>query len=162
MTQPVNTEKKPSFMDSFIAGARKGVNLVMTTVIPNVVFSFMLTRMLQLSGIIDILGVVFGPIMGIFGLPGEASVPLVIAILSMTSGVTSTAALCESGVLSGTHAFIILPFIFLSGSLLTYTGRVLAVAGVDTKHYKMNYVIALLNGVLSLFVMRFITLALGM
>ncbi|MGL6199801.1 MAG: nucleoside recognition domain-containing protein [Lachnospiraceae bacterium] len=154
-------EKKPQFMNSFIGGAKKGVNLVLNVVVPNVVFSFALTRILELSGIIDILGSVLGPIMAIFGLPGEASVPMVIAILSMTSGVTSTAALCASGVLASTHALILLPFIFLAGSLLTYTGRVLAVTGLDTKHYKICYIIALINGFLSLIVMRLITLTLG-
>lgn len=154
-------KNKKSFMNSFINGSKNGMNMVINTVIPNVIFSFMLTRMLELSWIIKVLGVVFNPIMGVFGLPGEASIPLVISILSMTSGVTSTAALCESGILQGVHAFIILPFIFLAGSLLTYTGRVLAVTGIKTKYYKLNYVIALLNGVLSLVVMRIITIILN-
>lgn len=151
-------KKRKNFMDSFISGSKSGISIVTNAVIPNVIFSFMLTRMLELSGIIDILGVILKPVMGIFGLPGQASVPLVIAIFSMTSGVTSTAALCESGVLTGQHALIILPFIFLSGSLLTFTGRVLAVTGIKTKYYKLNYIIALTNGILSLFVMRFITI----
>lgn len=152
----VNTAKAPNIMTSFINGAKKGVNLIINSVLPSVIFAFVVMRILMLSGVMNILGIVFKPIMGIFGLPGEAAMPLVLSFMSITGGISATAALAESSVLNGTHCLIMFPCMFLFGLMIVYTGRVLGVIGIDTRQYKYCYAINVINGILSLLVMRVI------
>lgn len=148
--------KKLNIMNSFNNGAKKGVNLVLNSVIPSVMFAFILMRFLMLSGIMDVIGAVFRPVMVLFGLPGEAAMPLVLSFVSVTGGISATASLIESGVLTAIHGLSILPCMFLFGMMFIYTGRVLSVTGIDTREYKYCYVINVIDGILSLFVMRII------
>lgn len=152
----VSEAKAPNIMNSFINGAKKGVNLVINSVLPSVVFAFVVMRILMLSGIMNILGIICKPIMGIFGLPGEAAMPLVLSFMSITGGISATAALAESNVLTGTHCLIMFPCMFLFGLMIVYTGRVLGVIGIDTRQYKYCYAMNVISGILSLFVMRII------
>lgn len=152
----VGKEKLPNIMTSFINGARKGLNLVITTAIPGVVFAFTVTQLLTLSGAMEVLGNVLSPIMMIFGLPGEAAMPLVLSYASLFGGISATASLVQSGVLNAEHAMIMIPFIYLAGGLFVYTARVLNITGIKAKDYKIPYIISTINAVLSMFVMRLI------
>ena len=58
--------------DIFIAGVRKGLNIVLYSLLPNVLMAFVLTQILRLFGVMDFLGETCGGLMGLFGLPGEA------------------------------------------------------------------------------------------
>lgn len=150
-------EKLPNMMTSFVNGAKKGTNLVIQAVIPNVVFALAFMKFLTLCGIIDIIGKVFSPIMGIFGLPGEAAMPLVLSFVSFSGGITSSAALALEGILTGDQVLMMLPFTLLVGSsIAVYTGRILGVTGIKSKHYKICYLTTVLTGILSLFVMRLV------
>lgn len=150
------TGSVPNMMTSFITGAKKGCNLFLTVVIPNVVFAFVVIRLLTLLGVIGLLGKVFAPAMAVFGLPGEASFALVFSYISFTGAITSIAALMESGVLTEAQGLAMLPFTLLTGSIFMWTGRILAVTGIALKDYKICYAIATINGILSLFVMRIV------
>lgn len=152
--EKVNEEKLPGLMTSFVSGARKGTQMLINSIIPNVVFSFTITRILALTGILGLLGQLLSPVMMIFGLPGEAAMPLVLSISALAAGVSSAASLLASGIINGSQAIMMLPFIFLTGGLFVYTGRILSVTGIKTKYYKIFYAIALINGVISLFVMK--------
>lgn len=148
--------KAPNVMNSFLNGAKKGVNLIINSVLPSVIFAFVVMRILMLSGVMNILGIVFKPIMVIFGLPGEAAMPLVLSFMSLSGGISATAALAESNVLNETHCLIMFPCMFLFGLMIIYTGRVLGVIGIDTRQYKYCYAMNVISGILSLFVMRII------
>lgn len=148
--------KKLNIMNSFNNGAKKGVNLVLNSVIPSVMFAFVLMRLLMLSGIMDIIGMIFKPIMMLFALPGEAAMPLVLSFVSVTGAISATASLIESGVLTPIHGLAILPCMFLFGMMFIYTGRVLGVIGIDAREYKYCYAINIINGIISLFIMRII------
>ncbi|NMA02830.1 MAG: hypothetical protein GX923_09770, partial [Clostridia bacterium] len=80
-------KEKKMITDVFVEGARKGWNVGIGSVIPNVLMAFVLIRALDITGLLAILGKVFGPIMAIFGLPGEAATVLMGAWLSMGGGV---------------------------------------------------------------------------
>ena len=58
--------------DIFIVGTKKGLNIGLYSLLPNVLMAFVLTYMLQLFGVMKFLGENFGGIMGVFDLPGEA------------------------------------------------------------------------------------------
>lgn len=147
-------EKLPNIMTSFTNGARKGLQLVLNTAMPGVVFAFAITRLLTISGLMGLIGKLLSPIMMIFGLPGEAAMPLVLSYTSLFGGISSAAALAQSGILNATHVAIMIPFIYLTGGIFVYTARILNITGIKAKDFKIPYVIATINAVLSLLVMR--------
>lgn len=147
-----------NFMDVALRGMGKGLQLVINTVIPNVLFSFFITQLLTLSGLIDVIGKLFTPVMFLFGLPGAAAVPLTLSMVSPVSAVATAVALIQGGSLTPMDAAIMLPSLLLAGSLLLYLGRVSGTTGIQQKHYKYVYAICFINAILSLWVTRFVLL----
>ena len=82
-----NTEVKvnKNILDLFIEGARKGFTIGTTSLLPNVVMAFVVIRILDVTGLLHLIGVVFEPIMGLWGLPGEAATVPITALMSMAS-----------------------------------------------------------------------------
>ena len=80
-------EQKKTLPDIFVEGAKKGWNVGISSIIPNVLMAFVLIHALRLSGLLDMLGTLFNPVMGLFGLPGQAVMVLVGAWMSMGGGV---------------------------------------------------------------------------
>ena len=62
---------KKNIIDYFIEGCRKGFNIGINNIIPNVMMAFIIIKILQVTNLLGYIGKIFGPIMGIFGLPGE-------------------------------------------------------------------------------------------
>ena len=81
-----DTQSKNPF-DVFVIGARKGWNIAVNNMIPNVLMAFAIAHILDLLGVLNFMSVVFGPVMGIFGLPGQAVMALLTAWLSLSAGV---------------------------------------------------------------------------
>jgi spore maturation protein SpmB len=148
------TEQKKTLVDIFVDGARKGWNVGISSIIPNVLMAFVLIHALRISGLLDILGKVFNPVMGVFGLPGQAVMVLVGAWMSMGGGVGVAASLYAAKVLDPTHVTILLPAIFLMGAQVQYMGRLLGTAGIQGRYYPMLFGVSILNAVISMIVMR--------
>lgn len=64
---------KPMVTDVFVKGAVQGWNICVTSTIPNVLMAFVIIKILNHSGLLALIGQIFSPIMGIFGLPGRSS-----------------------------------------------------------------------------------------
>ncbi len=148
-------KEKKMITDVFVEGARKGWNIGISSVMPNVMMAFVIIHALKITGILDILGTVFGPVMAIFGLPGEAATVLMGAWLSMGGGVGVAVSLFTQGVIDGGQVAILTPAIFLMGAQIQYAGRLLGAAEVESRHYGILFGICILNAFLSMFVMRF-------
>lgn len=148
-------KEKKMITDIFVEGARKGWNIGISSVMPNVMMAFVIIHALKITGILDILGTVFGPVMAIFGLPGEAATVLMGAWLSMGGGVGVAVSLFTQGVIDGGQVAILTPAIFLMGAQIQYAGRLLGAAEVESRHYGILFGICILNAFLSMFVMRF-------
>ena len=133
-----------------------GINIIMKSTVPNVVFAFIIIKILNMTGFLDLIGTVMSPVMAIFGLPGVSATVLLSSILSMGGGCGVAASLATSGMLSNTDITILMPAIPLMGTLVQYMGRILSTAGLPTKYYAPCYVIAIVNGLLSMLVMRVI------
>ena len=75
------TEKTTSTnpLDIFIVGVRKGINIALLNLTPNVLMAFVFAHMLTLLGVMDFLGQHCGPFMALFGLPGQAITVLLAA-----------------------------------------------------------------------------------
>lgn len=146
--------KKQSIMDMFVSGARRGLNVATTNMLPNVIMAFVLIQALNVTGLLDFIGRLFSPIMALWGLPGEAAAALVASFLSTGGGVGITASLYTTEKLSGVDVTVLMPAIFLIGALLQYIGRCLGTAEVDSRHYPVIIIISILNAALAMWTMR--------
>lgn len=152
----METKEKKMITDVFVEGARKGWNIGISSIMPNVLMAFVLIQVLTITGALDLLGKVFGPVMAVFGLPGEAATVLMGAWLSMGGGVGVAVSLFTQGVINGAQVAILTPAIFLMGAQIQYAGRLLGAAEVDSRHYGILFGICILNAFLAMFVMRFL------
>ena len=64
-------EHKKNVLDLFVEGARKGFTIGTTSLLPNVIMAFVIIRILDVTGLLHLIGVAFQPIMGMWGLPGD-------------------------------------------------------------------------------------------
>jgi len=154
-------EKKGNIVDAFVEGARNGFHIGINSIAPNVVFAFAMISVLEITGLLDLIGNLFGPVMLIFGLPGKAVAVLIAAWMSMGGGVGVAASLHASGALNANHVTILLPTIFLLGAQIQYMGRLLGTADVNTKYYPMLFGICILNGLIGMLVMNGLLLFMG-
>jgi spore maturation protein SpmB len=141
--------------DIFVVGARKGFQIAINNLLPNVLMAYVIAEILNLVGAMQFIGKIFAPLMGIFGLPGEAVTVLLTTWLSSSAGTGVAVSLLAKGVLNGTHATILIPALFLMGSQLQYMGRLLGVADVPKKYWPLLMVISIMNACISMIVMRF-------
>ena len=141
--------------DIFVIGARKGFQVAINNLMPNIMMAYVIAEILNLLGAMQFIGKVFAPMMGIFGLPGEAvTVPLT-TWLSSSAGTGVAVSLLTKGILNGTHASILIPALFLMGAQLQYMGRLLGVADVPKKYWPLLMLASILNACIAMIVMRF-------
>ena len=140
--------------DIFVIGARKGFTVATQNLLPNVLMAYTLSEILNLLGVMKIIGAIFGPAMGLFGLPGEAVTVLMTAWLSSSAGTGIAVSLLSNGTINGTHATILIPAIFLLGSQIQYMGRLLGVADVPKKYWPLLMLTSILNACIAMVVMN--------
>lgn len=149
---------KPMVTDVFVNGAIQGWNIATHSTIPNVLMAFVIIKMLTISGALAMIGKVLGPVMAIFGLPGEAAMILLGGWMSMGGGVGVAVALFDKGAIDGTQLAICIPAIYLMGSQVQYMGRCLGVIGVQGSDLFKIMAIPPIVALLSLWVMRLVVL----
>jgi len=140
--------------DVFVTGARKGFHIAIHNLMPNVVMAYVLAEVLNLLGIMQFLGQLFAPVMGVFGLPGEAITVLLTAWLSSSAGTGVAVSLLTKGLLTGADVTVLAPAIFLMGSQLQYMGRLLGVADVPKKYWPLLMLVSIINALIAMSVMR--------
>ena len=151
-----NMTSEKNVIDVFVDGARKGWDIAVTSIVPNVIFAFVLIQLMQVTGFIALMEKVGAPLMGIFGLPGSAVAVFLAALMSMNGAGGAAASLYASGSLTAEHVTILLPSILVMGAKVQYLGRMLGTAGVQKRFYLPLLGVSILNAILSLFVMRFL------
>ena len=147
-------QEKPMLTDVFVSGVKRGWGIATGSMLPNVLMAFILIYVLKLTGILDLIGTVCGPVMKIFGLPGEALMVLLAAWLSMGGGVGVASSLFAAGTLSLHDIAVIAPAMYLMGSQVQYIGRLLGVVGTPGKYIPVMVLISIINALLALFVMQ--------
>jgi len=140
--------------DIFVVGARKGFNIAINNLMPNVVMAYVISEMLNLLGVMTLVGHIFAPLMGVLGLPGEAVTVLLTSWLSSSAGTGVAISLLTKGTLDMTQITILAPAIFLMGSQLQYMGRLLGVADVPKKYWPLLMLTSVLNAIISMILMR--------
>jgi len=149
-------EQKKTIADIFVEGARKGWTVGINSILPNVLMAYVLIQMLRVSGVLDILGNIFNPIMALFGLPGKAAMVLMGSWMSMAGGAGVAASLYAANALDKRHVTILLPAVFLMGAQVQYMGRCLGTAGVQPRYYPALFGISIFNAAIAMLVMRFV------
>lgn len=149
---PAKVSNNP--FDIFVVGARKGFNIAINNLLPNVLMAYVIAEILNLLGIMALLGKVFAPIMGLFGLPGEAITVLLTSWLSASAGTGVAVSLLAKGTLDGHMVTILAPAIFLMGSQLQYMGRLLGVADVPKKYWPLLMLTSIINAMIAMLIMR--------
>ena len=152
------TSKKMMITDVFVNGAFQGWNIATHSTIPNVLMAFVIIKMLNISGALDFIGTCLGPVMAIFGLPGEAAMILLGGWMSMGGGVGVAVALFDKGAVDGTQLAIVIPAIYLMGSQVQYMGRCLGVNGIQGSDMFKIMAVPPIVALLSLWVMRLVVL----
>ena len=130
----MSAPQKKTIADIFVEGAKKGWAIGANSIIPNVLMAYVLIQLLRVSGLLDLLGKVFNPVMGLFGLPGQAITVLIGAWMSMGGAVGVVITLFDQGILNGTHIAILAPAIYLMGSQVQYMGRILGCIGTEGRY----------------------------
>ena len=156
---------KPSLMDIFVRGARKGWNIAIDNIIPNVLMAYVCIKILNVTGLLTLAGKFFAPVMAIWGLPGEAIMVLFSALMSssdllmsMGGAVGVCMALYNDGGIDERSITIVIPAIYLLGSKIQYLGRLLGTAGVPSRHYPILLSISFLNAGIAMFIMKILTM----
>jgi spore maturation protein SpmB len=149
--------KKSNVMDAFIEGGRNGWNIGVNSTLPNVLMAFALIRILEIVGLLSVIELVFAPVMRIVGLPGAAAAVLMAAIMSMGGAVgVAVGLLTTGGLQEGRHIAILLPAIYLMGSLIQYVGRIAGTIGIPPKYNTHFIGISVIVAFLCMFVMNII------
>ncbi len=148
--------RKPMITDIFVEGAKKGWVIATTSTVPNVLMAFVIIKALKITGMLDMMGMIFAPVMAIFGLPGEAAAVLMGAWMSMGGAVGVVISLFDQGILNGVHIAILAPAIYLMGSQVQYMGRVMGPIGTEARYIPVMIVISILNAFGAMFVMNLI------
>ena len=141
--------------DIFIVGCRKGWNLGVFNLIPNVLMAFVLTYMLTIFGVMDWIGNTCGGFMAVFGLPGKAILVLCATWLSCGAGVGVAAALATDGSLNAHDITILLPALILMACQIQYMGRLLGITDCPKKYWPVLMVNSVLMAFISMEVMHF-------
>jgi len=150
-------EKRMNIFDMFLEGARKGWDIAIHSLLPNVIMAFTIIKFFQVTGILKFIGIIFAPVMGIFGLPGEAITVNLTAVMSQAGAIGVLAGLISNGSIDVRQVTIILPSVFAAGGILQNIGRVLGTSGVNTRYYGVLVGVTLLNGILALIIMSILT-----
>lgn len=140
--------------DIFVIGARKGFNIAINNLVPNILMAYAVAEILNLLGVMSFLGNVFAPAMTLFGLPGEAVTVVLTAWLSSSASVGLAANMAANGMLDARHITILMPCFFLLGAQLQYMGRLLGVADVPKKYWPLLMLASLLNALCAMIIMN--------
>jgi len=142
-----------TLLDLFVDGARKGWTVGINSILPNLVMAFALMQILTITGAMKLIGVVFGPMMGIFGLPGEAVTVLLTSWLSMAGGVGVAASMYSESLLNKTQISILMPAIYLMGAQVQYMGRLLGVSATPKRWWPLLMANSVITALLSMVIM---------
>lgn len=145
--------------DIFVRGAKKGFNLAIGSLMPNILMAYVLTDILTRLGVMAFLSQVCGPVMAVFGLPGEAIIILLTTWLSSSSAIGITAGMVASCSISPHDVTVMMPAYFLLNAQIQYMGRLLGTAGVPARYWPLLMLASVINASCAMLIMNWIVLA---
>lgn len=160
-TAAAPAKQKASIVDVFLKGCAKGFKVGIENITPAMILGYVLVYILRETGLMDLLGIAMSPVMGLFGLPGEAFAVLISAFFAKASGCATAASMYESGALTLGQASMMLPACILMGTLIGHYARIVLVTGSNKKYHPLMILICLFDAALSLVIMRVILMMMG-
>ena len=153
MSEPVKLSKNP--FDNFLAGARQGFSVWWKFVAPAILMAYVITKFLQVTGILDLFSKYGGPVMMIFGgLPGVAMVAFISGFFSKGGGTAAAAAMYLEGSMTGADCAVLLVLIMSCGGLLGQWLRIVCVSGTSAKRQPWMFAVAFSVGLISAWILR--------
>ena len=160
MSENKQSTKKPSIISTFLGGCYRGFEVGIKNIVPAMILGYTLVYILQATGVMDLLGVL-SPVMGVFGLPGEAVAVLISAFFAKAAGCGTAATMYASGILTMGQATMLFPACILMGTLIGHYARIVLVADADKKWHGLLLAVPLFDAVISLFMMKIILTFMG-
>lgn len=157
----VKKEEDLSLLEYFMRGAKKGFYITVELIAPAMVMAYTLITFLNLSGIMPLIGKLLAPVMGIFGLPGEASVVLLAAFFAKAAGCATAAGMYMSGNLTAVEATILFPACITMGTLIGHFARIVLVCKVRALYYPVMFATPIIDAVIVMFLTRLVLVLMG-
>lgn len=145
---------KRSLIEEFVFGAKNGFYLGVERIIPAMILAYVLILFLKTTGLMNIIGTVVAPVMGLFGLPGEAIVALISAFFAKAAGCATAATLYNDGVINAAQATILFPACITMGTLIGHFVRCVMASGANPKHHALLMAIPVVDAVISMLLTR--------
>ncbi len=155
-------EKKQSMIEIFINGAKKGWNVAINTIMPAMVLGYALVQAFKVTGALDVLGKIGGPVMSIFGLPGEAITVLISAFFAKAAGAATAFNLYQAGILTAAQATLCIMPSMLMGTLVGHYARIVLVTEANKKYTPLFFAIPIIDSIIGMLIMRVILTLMGL
>jgi spore maturation protein SpmB len=149
-------EEKRSIVEEFVAGAKKGFYIGVEMIAPAMVLAYVLILFLQITGLMQIIGKLVGPLMALFGLPGEAIVALIAAFFAKAAGAATAATLYSKGIITATQATILFPATITMGTLIGHFVRIVIVSNANKKYHPLLLAIPVFDAVVVMFMTKLV------
>ncbi len=145
---------KPSIVEEFVAGAKKGFYIGAEMIAPAMVLAYVLIEFLNITGLMVIVGKAVGPVMAVFGLPGEAVVALVAAFFAKAAGCATAASLYSQGIIDAKQATILFPACVTMGTLIGHFVRIVITSNANKKWHPLLLCIPLIDAAVVMLLTR--------
>ena len=164
MSSPQVSQAKQSkgVIEVFMDGAKKGFYICIEQILPAMILGYVLVQFLQLTGLVLLLGKVFGPVMGLFGLPGEAVVVFLSAFFAKAAGAATAANLYAEGIINAAQATILIMPCMLMGTLVGHYARIVLVANTNTKYRMLLLAVPIFDSIVGMIIMRVLLTVMGL
>ena len=145
---------KPSIVEEFVAGAKKGFYIGAEMIAPAMFLAYVLIEFLNITGLMVIVGKAVGPVMAVFGLPGEAVVALVAAFFAKAAGCATAASLYSQGIIDAKQATILFPACVTMGTLIGHFVRIVITSNANKKWHPLLLCIPLIDAAVVMLLTR--------
>jgi Uncharacterized membrane protein len=152
---------KPSIVEEFMAGAKKGFYIGAEMIAPAMVMAYVLIQFLEITGLMKGIGTLLQPVMALFGLPGEAIFALVAAFFAKAAGCATAATLYSKGVITAAQATILFPACVTMGTLIGHFVRIVIVSNVNKKYHSLLICVPIIDAAIAMILTRVVLGVMG-
>ncbi len=155
-----------NIVEEFMKGAKKGFYIGAEMIAPAMVMAYALIVFLGLKvfggkSIMDFIGTILDPAMGLFGLPGEAVVALLAAFFAKAAGCATTFTLYSAGKITAAQATILFPACVTMGTLVGHFARIVLVSNANKKFYPVLFAAPVIDAVMVMLITRAVLTFMG-
>lgn len=153
---------KESIVSVFMQGAYKGLMSAIKGMLPAVLMAYVIIEILTATGILNIIGAWFDPVMALFGMPGEAITVIITAFMTRPAGMATALSLMESGLIDANDVTVLVISIMLIGGVIQQYVRVVVASEVGNKYRIPILVVTVFMTFASIWLVRPIISILGL